>query len=84
MKVFSPRTGAKVLMKVEHPDNNTIFFEKEVETTVANEWEELSFDFSSVSTEVTYQVVTLIFDNGTEGDGSANFTFLFDDIQLSN
>ncbi len=84
MKVFSPRVGAKVLLKVENMDNGGIFFEKEVATSHANEWEELSFDYSSVSTSASYQKVVIIFDNGTAGDGSADFTFLFDDIELIN
>ena len=36
MKVFSPRIGAKVLLKVENMDNAAIAFEKEMITTVAN------------------------------------------------
>lgn len=84
MKVFSPRVGAKVLLKVENPANGSISFEKEVATTVANAWEDLAFDFSAINTSNTYQNLVLIFDNGTMGDGSANFTFLFDDIRLTN
>ena len=82
MKVFSPRIGAKVLLKVENFSNASINYEKEVATTVANAWEELSFDFSGINISESYQKITLIFDLGTMGDGSANFTFLFDDIML--
>lgn len=82
MNVFSPRVGAKVLLKVENLTNGGISFEKEVTTTVANAWEELAFDYSAINTANSYQKVVLIFDNGTAGDGSANFTFLFDDIRL--
>jgi hypothetical protein len=82
MKVFSPRVGAKVLLKVENFSNASINYEKEVATTVANAWEELSFDFTGINTAETYQKITWIFDLGTMGDGSANFTFLFDDIIL--
>jgi hypothetical protein len=84
MKVFSPRVGAKVLLKVENPTNGAIAFEKEVATTMANAWEDLAFDFSAINTANVYQNIVLIFDNGTMGDGSANFTFLFDDIRLTN
>jgi len=83
MKVFSPRVGAKVLLKVENNDNGSIFFEKEVETTVSNEWEELEFDYSGINEAESYQKIVLIFDNGTMGDGSENFTYLFDDIMLT-
>ncbi|MEY2917631.1 MAG: hypothetical protein RIS73_1345 [Bacteroidota bacterium] len=82
MKVFSPRVGAKVLLKVENLNNGALSFEKEVSTTTANAWELLTFDFSTINTANTYQKVVLIFDLGTMGDGSANFTYLFDDITL--
>ncbi|MES2881331.1 MAG: hypothetical protein V4676_04225, partial [Bacteroidota bacterium] len=84
MKVFSPRVGAKVLLKVENGANGAINFEKEIATTVANAWEDMVFDFSAVNTANTYQNIVLIFDLGTAGDGSANFTWLFDDIRLTN
>jgi hypothetical protein len=84
MKVFSPRIGAKVLLKVENLTNSGISFEKETATTVANAWEDLIFDYSAINTANTYQKVVLIFELGTVGDGSANFTFLFDDIRLTN
>lgn len=84
MKVFSPRVGAKVLLKVENISNGGIFFEREVLTTVANTWEDLAFDFRTINTANSYQKVVLIFDLGTPGDGSANFTWLFDDIRLTN
>jgi hypothetical protein len=84
MKVFSPRVGAKVLLKVENLTNGGISFEKEVVTSVANTWEDLAFDFRTINTANSYQKVVLIFDLGTVGDGSANFTWLFDDIRLVN
>ncbi len=39
MKVFYPRVGAKVLLKVENASNGSQSFEKEVTTTKANVWE---------------------------------------------
>jgi hypothetical protein len=84
MKVYSPRVGAKVLLKVENASDGGINYEKEVSTTVANAWEELTFDYTGINTANSYQKIVLIFDNGTMGDGSANFTFLFDDIMQSS
>lgn len=84
MKVFSPRAGAKVLLKVENATDGNINFEKEVSTTVANTWEDLAFDYSTINTANSYQKIVLIFELGTAGDGSANFTFLFDDIRQTN
>lgn len=83
MKVWSPRSGAKVLFKVENNSDASKNFEKEVSTTVANGWEELTFDFTGINTANTYQKVVLIFELGTVGNGSSNFTFYFDDIKTS-
>ncbi|HSF45425.1 MAG TPA: hypothetical protein VLA58_05420, partial [Chitinophagaceae bacterium] len=83
VKVYSPRVGAKLLLKVENLTDGGINFEKEVVTTVANGWEELSFDYNAINTANTYQKLVLIFDLGTAGDGSANYTFYFDDIKLN-
>ena len=84
MKVYSPRVGAKVLLKVENSANSGINFEKEVSTTVANTWEDLVFDYRAIDASKTYNNIVLIFDNGTMGNGTSNFTFLFDDIRLTN
>lgn len=80
MKVFSPRVGVPVLFKIENADNGGINMEKEVSTTVANQWETLTFDFTGAASD-TYSKLVFIFENGTMGDGSANWTFLFDDIE---
>ncbi|MCA1761930.1 MAG: hypothetical protein LC664_02875 [Flavobacteriales bacterium] len=82
MKVRSPRVGARVLLKVENALNPGIFFEKEDTSTVANEWETLSFDFNAINTADEYSKITLIWDNGEVGDGSDNFTFQYDEIEL--
>lgn len=84
VKVWSPRVGAKLLLKVENTSNPAINFEKEATTTTANQWEELTFDYSAINAANAYQRLVFIFDLGTMGDGSANFTFYFDDIQLTN
>ena len=83
MKVYSPRVGAKVLFKVENLTNGAVSFEKEMASTVANAWETITFDYSAVPTNQSYSKITLIWDNGTAGDGSANYTFYFDDISLN-
>lgn len=84
MKVFSPRVGARVLLKVENLTNGGIFFEKEVTSTVANAWEDMAFDFRAINTANSYHKVVIICDLGVVGDGSPNFTWLFDDIRLTN
>lgn len=79
MKVWSPRVGANVLLKVEGAGG--INFEKTATTTVANAWEDLVFDYTAIPAG-NYTTLVFIFDNGTMGDGSSNFTFYMDDIRL--
>ena len=81
VKVYSPRVGAKLLLKVEGAVG-VVPFEREVVGTVANGWEEMTFDYQAVSTTNQYTKLVFIFDLGTVGDASANFTFLVDDIRL--
>ncbi len=80
MKVWTPGAGRKVLLKVENQTNGGIFYQQEKTTTVGNAWEELVFDFTGINTANSYQKMVFIFDLGTAGDGSANFTFYLDDI----
>lgn len=83
VKVFMPRVGAKLLLKVENLTVPGTNFEREATGTVANGWEELTFDYSAISTTNEYSKVVFIFDLGTVGNGSADFTYLFDDIRLT-
>ena len=84
MKVWTPGAGRKVLLKVENLTNGAIAYEQEELTTVGNAWEELVFDFTGVNVANSYQKLVFIFDLGTVGDGSANFTFYVDDIEQFN
>ena len=83
VKVFSPRVGAKLLLKVEGAAG-VVPFEREVVGTVANAWEEMTFDYQAVSTTNVYTKLVFIFDLGTVGDASANYTFYFDSVILTN
>ncbi len=76
MKVFtSAPIGTTVKFKLEG-DGST---ERDVQTTVSNEWEVLTWDFTG--TPVVFNSVVFMFDFGNVGDGSANSTFLFDDVE---
>ena len=79
MKVWSPQVGAAVLLKFENLADGNIATELQVSTTVANEWEELEFDFTGIESSNDYQRVVLFFDFGNNGTGE---TYYFDDIQL--
>ena len=82
MKVFSPKVGTKVLLKVENTVDENIYFEQQVLTKEENSWEELIFDFRAINTAESYRRVIIIFDMGTVGNGSSDFTYLLDDIIL--
>ncbi|WP_405294275.1 hypothetical protein [Algibacter sp. Ld11] len=82
-KVWSPRAGLNLLMKFEDSapwPNTTATAEITATTTLANQWETLTFDFTGVDMAVEFYNVVLIMDNGTVGDGSANYTIYVDDI----
>ena len=80
MKVYtSAPIGTTVKFKLEGTGST----ERDVQTTVSNEWEELTWDFTGAPTD--FNEVVFMFDFGNVGDGSINSTFYFDDIvRMSN
>ncbi|MGC9375145.1 MAG: hypothetical protein ACP5DQ_08915 [Bacteroidales bacterium] len=81
VKVYSPKSGATVKLKVENLTDGNISFEADATTSVTNEWEELTFDFSGINTANEYQKVVIFFDFGNAGDDSEYF---FDDIKFAS
>jgi Secretion system C-terminal sorting domain len=81
VKVFSPVAGKKLMLKFE---GDSFTFQKlSSPITTANVWEELTFDFSLDAINSLNTQIVFMFDLGTEGDGSPNSTYLFDDIVQS-
>ena len=80
MNVWAPSAETKVLFKFENPANAGENFEKQMVVGVANAWTKVDFDFSEANKAFPFQNVVVIFDNGTAGDGSAAFTYYFDDM----
>ena len=83
IKVWAPREGVNLLMKFEDgtawPD--TIASDEiSAVTHTALEWENLSFDFTGISTDIDFTNIVLIIDNGTVGDGSEDYILYIDDI----
>jgi PKD repeat protein len=81
MKVWSPAAGKVVLMKLENIPNSAVNMETQATTTVAGGWEELTFDFTGISTTNTYQMIVLFFNFNVSGTGE---TYYFDDLTQSN
>ncbi|WP_294822481.1 hypothetical protein [uncultured Flavobacterium sp.] len=80
MKVWSPTTGTPVIVKFENAAGaNNI--ERVVSTTVANQWEELTFNFNDIVSANNYIKIVIFFGGGQPGTGA---NYYFDDIQLTN
>lgn len=80
VKVWSPAAGITVLLKLEN-NGATLTTELPATTTVANQWEELEYDFTDIQNSNNYQNIVLFFDFNQIGTGA---TYYFDDVQLSN
>ncbi|AXG74859.1 hypothetical protein DVK85_11725 [Flavobacterium arcticum] len=82
IKVWSPEAGIPVIIKIEDANDSNIFYEAAIATTtVANEWEEIVYDFSGASLTESYSRIVIFFNAGNEGNGD---TYYFDDIELFN
>tara|TARA_R110001592_G_scaffold52585_7_gene160956 strand:+ start:349 stop:2376 length:2028 start_codon:yes stop_codon:yes gene_type:complete len=79
MKTWSPKSGAVLKMKLENSDAS-ITHEVDMNTTVANAWEELTYDFSAAPV-ANYVRIVVFFDFGKAGDGSL---YYYDEINLVN
>ena len=77
--------GTQVRLKIEDPyyiDIGDPSFEVDAWTTVSNEWEVLTFDFSDSPSD--FNNIAFMFDFDVIGDGSDESTFYFDDIMQTN
>ncbi|HMB99480.1 MAG TPA: hypothetical protein VKN14_00425 [Flavobacteriaceae bacterium] len=79
VKTWSPNIGAVVKLKLENADAS-ITHEVDLNTTVANAWENLLYDFSGAPA-ADYVRIVIFFDFGNNGDGSL---YYFDEIELVN
>ncbi len=78
VKVWSPKTNAIVKLKIENLDNGDINAEVDAMTTTSNAWEELTFDFTGIDFNQSYQKVVIFFDFDNPGDDAI---YYFDDIR---
>ncbi len=81
VKVWSPRADIPVLLKLENLTEGSIFIEATLNNTVANQWEELTFDLSAGDLTADYQKVVIFFDFGAAG---LDENFYFDDFELTD
>ncbi|MCF4100799.1 hypothetical protein L1I30_03885 [Gillisia sp. M10.2A] len=83
IKVYSPKANIPVRLKLENGTDGNIFLEVDANTTVTNEWEVLTFDFSGMDTSRDYSKMIVFFEFIADlpGDGAI---YYYDDIQLTN
>jgi len=82
LRVYSPAAGKAILLKAENASDGSQSMEKAVSTTVANSWETLSFDFSSVySSSIVYSKLS-IFPNFNAKE-SSDAAYYFDDLGIT-
>lgn len=77
IKTWSPQSGITVKMKLENFANPNINTEVDVTNTVANAWEELTFNFPGIVNANNYQRVVVFFNFGANGTGE---NYYFDEI----
>ena len=85
VRVYSPAAGLVLRMKIEDHADNTHSVETNANTTVANQWETVVFDFknqapgtAALNMAFTFDKASVFFDFGKNGSGK---TFYFDDVQ---
>jgi len=81
IKVWSPAAGAVIKFKLENFANSNLNQEWDATTTVANAWEELTYDVTNLNNANNYQRVVIFCNFGVAGN---NADYYFDDITLSN
>ena len=81
VKTWSPKSGIVVKLKLENATNPDVAVEVDVTNTVANEWEQLSFDFTGLDLTADYHKVVLFFDFGNRGDDT---NYYFDDVAINS
>ena len=81
IKTWSPKADIPVRLKLEGSAGEVL--ELDVNTTVTNQWETLTWDFTGQTGEVEWLTVVLFFEFVVDlpGDGS---TYYYDDIQVAD
>ena len=82
IKTWSPKADIPVRLKLEAADP-AVFVELDVNTTAANQWETLTWDFTGQTAGIDFVNVVLFFEFVVDlpGDGS---TYYYDDIQVAD
>lgn len=83
IKTYATRVGLPLSFKLESNLGDGRDLTRVLTTTVANQWETLSFDFNGTAAN-EFSSITMILDDGVVGDGSEDFQLEFDQIVRSD
>jgi hypothetical protein len=90
VRVYSPDAGIPVKLKVEVFGTPTLSVETNVNTTTANAWETLTFNFdfpssgtAAFNSALAYNKASIFFNFGTSGDDAGTKTYYFEDLQMA-
>ena len=84
LKVYSPRAGLPVTIKLESINGSAASIGKVFTTTAANTWEDIEVDFNGFAAD-EFSGITFILDDGVISDGTEdNFSALVDEIRTAN
>jgi endoglucanase Acf2 len=78
--VWALREGSELKLRIESSENPEVISEITRTIPESGEWVELTYDFSDANSGFSYDRVALILDPDTEGDGSMDFTWYYDEI----
>jgi len=95
VRVWSPTVNTPIRLKVEDASDPTHTCETQTNTTTANAWETIVFDFANEASGTAalsfgldngwiYNKASIFFNFGTEGNAANEQTYYFDDIQFGN
>ena len=81
LNTYSPKAGIPVKLRLENADNS-VGVEVDVNTTVADEWETLTYDFTGLTAGTDFVRIVVFFEFIVDlpGDGS---TYYFDDVMVA-
>lgn len=90
VRVWSPRAGIPVRLKIEDAGDPTKSCETEATHTTANGWQTLTFDFANeaagtaaLNPSYTFTRASIFFDFGKTGADGGGGTFYFDDVNMA-
>ena len=95
IRVWSPKSGTPIRLKVEDSKDPTHTCETEIKTTVSGAWETMVFDFKNqapgtealsvgLSKGFTYNMASIFFNFGATGASAGAKTYYFDDVKFGN